>query len=276
VIGSMATGLDAIAAHPVETIVGALAVLLSTAGIGFALRRATVRLWSLRAQLLAISLAGTVVGALVAWLLATAMILDEAQLIPTLAVLVVTFVLATVIVTIASAPLGATAHRLADTVVAIEGGDHGVRTGIARRDELGRIADSLDQLTVQLAELEAERGRLDTEQATMLSSIPSTQPPSTRPPPSTSNSNPASSSSSTCTRSTDRNRTTAADPAPGAPADTCRAPASTTTTAPRSVTNPGTATNHGRSCSYAARTAPAATTSNEATPGSTHRQPPPP
>ncbi|MFM7535557.1 MAG: sensor histidine kinase [Acidimicrobiales bacterium] len=167
----MATGIDAIAAHPVETIVGALAVLLSTAGIGFALRRATVRLWSVRAQLLAISLAGTVVGALVAWLLATAMILDEAQLVPTLAVLVVTFVLAMVIVTIASTSLGATAHRLADTVAAIEGGDRAVRTGIARRDELGRIADALDQLTVRLAELEAERGRLDTERATMLSSI---------------------------------------------------------------------------------------------------------
>ncbi|MEI2696965.1 MAG: methyl-accepting chemotaxis protein [Microthrixaceae bacterium] len=159
--GSMDTGLDAVTAHPVETIAGAIAVLLVTAGIGLALRSATVRLWSLRAQLLAISLAGTVVGALVAWLLAMAMILDEAQLVPTLAVLVVTFVLAAVIVTIASSPLGATAHRLADTVAAIEGGDRQVRTGIDRRDELGLVADALDQLTVRLADLEAERGRLD-------------------------------------------------------------------------------------------------------------------
>ena len=169
--GSMDTGLDAVTAHPVETIAGAIAVLLVTAGIGLALRSATVRLWSLRAQLLAISLAGTVVGALVAWLLAMAMILDEAQLVPTLAVLVVTFVLAAVIVTIASSPLGATAHRLADTVAAIDGGDRQVRTGIDRRDELGLVADALDQLTVRLADLEAERGRLDLERATMLSSV---------------------------------------------------------------------------------------------------------
>ncbi|MCC6435684.1 MAG: HAMP domain-containing histidine kinase [Acidimicrobiales bacterium] len=167
----MATGFDAIDAHPVETIASALAVLLLTAGIGLALRSATVRLWSLRAQLLAISLAGTLMGALVAWLLATAMILEESQLVPTLAVLGVTFVLAAVVVTIASASLGAAAHRLAETVAAIEGGDRDVRTGIDRRDELGRVADALDQLTVRLATLEAERGRLDAERATMLSSI---------------------------------------------------------------------------------------------------------
>lgn len=169
--GSMATGLDAIGADPVGTAVGAVAVLAVTAGIGLLLRRLTVGLWSLRAQLLVISLSGTVVGALVAWLLATAMILDEAQLAPTLAVLVVTSFLAAVIVAIASSALGSAAHRLADTVAAIEGGDRDVRTGLARRDELGRVADALDQLTVRLAELEAERGRLDAERATMLSSI---------------------------------------------------------------------------------------------------------
>jgi two-component system sensor histidine kinase BaeS len=170
-IASMEKGFDAIAAHPFKTAAGVIAILALTAGVGFALRSATVRLWSLRAQLLAISLAGTVVGALVAWLLATAMILDEAQLMSTLVVMVVTFLLAAEIVIIASASLGRTAHRLADTVAAIEGGDREVRTGIDRRDELGRVADALDQLTVRLAELEAERGRLDAERATMLSSI---------------------------------------------------------------------------------------------------------
>jgi len=170
-MASMATGWDAVVAHPWETAAGTLGVLAVTALVGWLLRRGTVRLWSLRAQLLAISLAGTVVGALVAWLLAIAMILDESQLAPTLAVLVVTFVLATVIVTIASGPLGAAAHRLADTVSAIEEGDREVRTRIDRRDELGRVAEALDQLTLRLAELEAERGRLDAERATMLSSV---------------------------------------------------------------------------------------------------------
>lgn len=167
----METGLDAVAAHPVATAAGALGVVALTVAVGLFLRKTTVRLWSLRAQLLAISLAGTVVGALVAWLLATAMILDEAQLVPTLAVLVATFVLAALIVTIASASLGAAAHRLAETVAAIEGGDRDIRAGIDRRDELGRVADALDQLTLRLAELEAERGRLDAERATILSSI---------------------------------------------------------------------------------------------------------
>lgn len=153
------------------TVAGAVGVLAVTVGIGFALRRLTVRLWSLRAQLLAISLSGTVVGALVAWLGARAMILDEAQLGPTLAVLVVMSLLAAIIVAIASQSLGSAAHRLADTVAAIEGGDRDVRTGLDRRDELGRVADAVDQLTLRLADLEAERGRLDAERATMLSSI---------------------------------------------------------------------------------------------------------
>lgn len=170
-LASMATGLDALRSNPVEAVLGAAGILVATVAVGFGLRRASSRLRRLRAQLLVIALAGTVMGALVAWLLATAMILDASQLAPTLAVLVVTSLLAAIIVAVASVPLGGAAHRLADTVAAIEEGDREVRTGLNRRDELGRVAEALDQLTVRLAELEAQRDRLDEERALMLTSV---------------------------------------------------------------------------------------------------------
>lgn len=170
-LASMGTGLEALRSHPVEAVLGAAGVLAVTVGIGLVLRRASSRLRTLRSQLLVIALAGTLMGAVVAWLLATAMILDGSQLAPTLAVLVVTSILAAVIVALASVPLGGAAHRLADTVAAIEAGDRDVRTGLDRNDELGRIAEALDQLTVRLDELETERDRLDQERSLMLTSV---------------------------------------------------------------------------------------------------------
>lgn len=170
-VAAMPTGLDALRSQPIEVLGAAAAVVAVTVVVGLALRRTTTRLRTLRAQLLMISCAGTVMGAVVAWLLATLMILEESQLAPTIAVLAVTSLLAAMIVGVASTSLGAAAHRLVDTVEAIEGGDRDVRSGLDRRDELGKVADALDHLTVRLAELEDERARLDAERAFMLSSI---------------------------------------------------------------------------------------------------------
>lgn len=167
----MTSGLDAASAHPWVTAGAALGVFGLTVLLGTVLRRLTGRLTTMRAQLLVITAAGVLVGALAAWLLAALMIVDEDQLGPILVVLVVTALVGSTIVVVASSGLGSAARRLADTVGAIEGGDREVRAAVERRDELGRVGAALDQLTDRLAQLEADRRRLDAERAHLLSSI---------------------------------------------------------------------------------------------------------
>lgn len=167
----MKSGLDTVWARPWVTAGAALGVMALTVLLGTVLRRLTGRLATMRAQLLAITIAGVIVGAIVAWLLAALMIVAEDQLGPILVVLVVTALVGSTIVVVASSGLGSAARRLADTVGAIEGGDREIRAGVDRRDELGRVGAALDQLTDRLAQLEADRRRLDAERALMLSSV---------------------------------------------------------------------------------------------------------
>jgi signal transduction histidine kinase len=85
--------------------------------------------------------------------------------------LALTAVIATVLVLLASVPLGRDVRRLETTVRRIEQGDRIVRTGIARADELGHVATALDELTARLDVLERERAGYEAERTAMLSSV---------------------------------------------------------------------------------------------------------
>lgn len=166
-----ATWLSGMAMQPGTAVLTLAGAVLLAVLLGLALRRVSGRMRTLRAQLLLITLAGVVVGALCAWQATRLMLLDARLLGPVLVVLVITAIVAAVIVLIASGPLSGAAARLAVTVRAVEDGDRGIRTEVARRDEIGRVGAAIDALSERLAALEAERERLDAERAVLLTSI---------------------------------------------------------------------------------------------------------
>ena len=146
------------------------AVLLAIV-LGVVLRLVSARMRTLRGQLLLITLAGVIVGALCAWQATTHMLLDAQLLGPVLVVLVITALVATIIVLIATGSLSTAASRLAHTVKAVEEGDREIRTEVVRNDEIGHVGAAIDALSARLTELEAERERLDSERAVLLTSI---------------------------------------------------------------------------------------------------------
>jgi signal transduction histidine kinase len=162
---------DAIADKPVEAVLALGGLAAGTLAAAFGLRRLTRRMGSLRRQVLAITLAALAIGALAAVLLARLMVLDSAELARVAAVLGVTAVLATVLVVLASVPLGRDVRQLETTVRRIEEGDRAVRTDVHRSDELGHVAKALDELTVRLDGLERERAGYEAERNAMLSSV---------------------------------------------------------------------------------------------------------
>jgi two-component system sensor histidine kinase BaeS len=99
------------------------------------------------------------------------MLLDSAELARVAGVLAITAVFATLLVLLASIPLGRDARRLEATVRRIDGGDRAVRTGVQRADELGHVARALDELTARLDLLERERAGYEAERTAMLSSV---------------------------------------------------------------------------------------------------------
>lgn len=82
VAAAMPTGFDAIANDPWAALLAALAIAALVGVVGFALRRWTARMRTLRGQLLVITSSGILVAALASWLLADLMILQEDQLRP--------------------------------------------------------------------------------------------------------------------------------------------------------------------------------------------------
>jgi len=167
----MPTGLDAAREDPLAAGLAVGAILALAAGSGFALRRWSGRLRTLRAQLLVVTSAAIGTAAVAAWLLADLMILDENQLQPVLVVLGLTAAIAVVVVSIASRSLGRAAHDLEASVRRIEAGDREPDVPVHRADELGHVARALEGLTRRLAELEEEQAALDAERNHMLSSI---------------------------------------------------------------------------------------------------------
>ena len=162
---------DALADHPLEATLAFGGLIAGTVVAAFVLRTLTSRARSLRHQVLAVTLSALAIGALAAALLARLMILDSTELARVAGVLGVTAVFATLLVLIASAPLGRDVRRLEATVRRIEAGDRTVRTDIERADELGHVAHAVDELTARLETLERERASYEDERNAMLSSV---------------------------------------------------------------------------------------------------------
>jgi signal transduction histidine kinase len=162
---------DAVADQPVEATLALCGLAAGTVALAFALRFFTRRTRSLRRQVLAVTLAALAIGAVAAAVLARLMVLDSNELARVAGVLGLTAVLATVLVVLASVPLGRDVRRLESTVRRIEDGDRTVRTGVERADELGHVAKALDELTARLDALERERASYEAERNAMLSSV---------------------------------------------------------------------------------------------------------
>ncbi|MEZ5322818.1 MAG: hypothetical protein R2698_12235 [Microthrixaceae bacterium] len=99
----MTAGLTALGAHRWEVLAAIGGLVALTIGLGLGLRHLTGRMATMRAQLLVITIAGVVVGAVAAWVLAALMILEEDQVGAILLVLLVTAVVGSAIVFVASA-----------------------------------------------------------------------------------------------------------------------------------------------------------------------------
>jgi signal transduction histidine kinase len=162
---------DGIADNPLEATLALCGLAAVTVVSAVGLRVLNRRARSLRRQVLATTFAALAIGALAATLLARLMILDSSELARVAGVLGVTAVVATVLVLLASVPLGRDVRRLETTVRRLEEGDRTVRTGVERADELGHVARALDELTARLDALERERVGYETERNAMLSSV---------------------------------------------------------------------------------------------------------
>ncbi|MGI9030779.1 MAG: sensor histidine kinase [Ilumatobacteraceae bacterium] len=152
-------------------VLAVVALVAATVGAGVILRVVTRRTRTLRRLLLVVTFGSIGIGAVAAVVLAWVMVLDDAGVRAAVGVLLLTAVLATVLVLIASAPLGRDTRRLEQTVRRIEAGDREVRAGLHRADELGQVGRALDELTERLGQLEQERARLDEARLTMFSNI---------------------------------------------------------------------------------------------------------
>lgn len=166
-----ASWVDTIADRPAATALVAAALMVGTVVAGFGLRLVTRRTRSLRHHVLAVTLAALGIGAVAAVLFAQLMIIDAGELRRFTGLLGVTAVFATLLVVVASVPLGRDAQRLERTVRSIEAGDREVRSHIDRADELGHVARALDELTTRLGALEREREGYEAERTAMLSSV---------------------------------------------------------------------------------------------------------
>jgi signal transduction histidine kinase len=162
---------QALVDEPLDAAAAFAALAAGTVAAAFVLRRLMRHARSLRHQILAVTLVALAIGAIAAVLLARLMILDSAELARVAGVLGVTALFATLLVVIASAPLGHDVRSLEATVRRIEGGDRTVRTDITRADELGHVAHALDQLTARLDALERERAGFEAERTAMMSSV---------------------------------------------------------------------------------------------------------
>ncbi len=162
---------DGIVDQPVHAALALAGLAAGTVLAAAALRLLTRRARSLRREVLAVTLAALAIGAVAAVLLARLMILDSGDLARVAGVLALTAVVATILVLLASVPLGRDVRRLETTVRRIEQGDRTVRTGVERADELGHVATALDELTTRLDALERERSGYEAERNAMLSSV---------------------------------------------------------------------------------------------------------
>ncbi len=162
---------EVIAADPWRAVLAGLIVLALTVAAGLGLRALTRRTRSLHHLVLVITLTALGVGAIAALALGQLMVFEPDERDVALGIIAITALLAVVVALVASMPLARDARRVEATLRRIEAGDRSVRTGVVRSDELGHVAQALDELVAQLDELEQERARFDADRKAMLSAI---------------------------------------------------------------------------------------------------------
>ena len=162
---------EVIAADESHQVLAGLIILAVTVAAGLGLRALTRFTRSLHHLVLVITLTALGVGAIAALALGQLMVFEPDERDVALGVIAITAVLAVVVALVASMPLARDARRVEATLRRIEGGDRSVRTGVVRSDELGHVAQALDELVAQLDELEQERPRFDADRKAMLSAI---------------------------------------------------------------------------------------------------------
>jgi len=156
---------------PLAFAVAAAGLAVVTALLGLVLRRQLRRVASLRTAVLVLA-ASTLGIALVAALLATRLMLIEGrELRLFLVVLASAAGFAGLLAVVVSRSIASDVARLGLTAQRVEAGDLAARTGIERRDELGRAAHALDAMVARLDQLERERAGAEAERRTMLTSI---------------------------------------------------------------------------------------------------------
>lgn len=145
--------------------------VLAAAFVGWGLTRVHRRLPSLRWTILVVAIAAVVVASAVVAASTNAMLLAPAELRLVLAALLLGAGLGVILAVSVTGPLTADLRQLADAAQRVADGDLRVRTGIARRDEVGEVARSLDRMVEQLAQLERQRARGEAARRQLLTSI---------------------------------------------------------------------------------------------------------
>ncbi len=151
------------------TIFGALALLaLLTTPLLLRLARSSRRF---RDALTVAASTTVVVGVAVVAVAAAGMFLSDHDLRLTLVSLATGTLVAIAQLWALSAALSSDLEQVEGTVARLAGGDLAARTSINRGDELGRLADSVDELAGRLQELEAERGANDRARTELLANV---------------------------------------------------------------------------------------------------------
>lgn len=138
---------------------------------GWWLARVHRRLPSLRWSLLIVAVAAVVVTTAVVAASTSAMFLGPAELRLVLAALLLGAGLGVLVATSVTGPLTADLRELAEAAHRVAEGDLGAHTAIDRRDEVGDLARSLDQMIDQLAGLEAQREREEAARRQLFTAI---------------------------------------------------------------------------------------------------------
>lgn len=154
------------------TLYGLFGAAVAVAGLAcWWLTRMHRRLPSLRWTMLAVATAAVVIAGAVVAVSAAAMFLAPPGVRVVVAALALGTGLGLLVAIGVTGPLTADLRQLAVTARRVADGDLGARTQIVRRDEVGALADSLDRMVDQLAQLQEERERDEAARHLLIASI---------------------------------------------------------------------------------------------------------
>lgn len=148
---------------------GAMALL--TAGVAVAALKWAPRLGSLLTSLRIVAFAAVVVAAGAVAVAALSMFIEPHDLTLVMVALVLGVGLGGVLAVAVAGPLAADLDVLADTARAVGDGDLGRRTGIERKDELGKAARAFDGMTERLYQAESEKEAAESERRALIAAV---------------------------------------------------------------------------------------------------------